>query len=226
MAIASGAWIRESAPSSCGPPSSAKAAITLSGCSNAGVGPSRCLSPSSASACVRGLSTRRVDGLVKALGIKDISKSQVSALAKTLDAKVAAFCSRLLDGGPYPYLWLDALSVKAREEGRVTSVATVVATAVSADGHRKILGLDTFTAEDGAACTRFLKDLTARGLPGVHLVISDDHKGLVGAVLAEQHDEWQVARCYRSAESLAKAMEPPAITAEIAAEVVPLLMAS
>jgi len=98
---------------------------------------------------VRGVSTRRVDGLVKALGMESISKSQVSALAKTLEAEVAAFRSRPLDGGPY--LGLEALAVKAREEGRVTSVATVVATAVSAYGHREILGLDTFTAEDGAA---------------------------------------------------------------------------
>lgn len=97
---------------------------------------------------------------------------------------MAAFCSRLLDGGPYPYLWLDALSVKAREEGRVTNVATVVASAVYADGHREILGLDTFTAEDEAAWTWFLEDLTARGLSGVKLVISDDHQGLVGAIAA------------------------------------------
>lgn len=131
---------------------------------------------------VRGVSTRRVDGLVKTLGLEGISKSQVSVLAKTLDAEVTAFRSRPLDTGPYPYLWLDAMSVKAREEGRVTSVATVVATAVSADGHREILGLDTFTAEDGAAWTQFLRDLSARGLSGVRLVISDDHKGLTGAI--------------------------------------------
>ena len=105
-------------------------------------------------------------------------------LAKSLDVEVAAFRSRPLDGGAYPYLWLDALSVKAREDGRVVSVATVVASAVSADGHREILGLDTFTAEDGAAWTRFLRDLSARGLSGVRLVISDDHKGLVGAIAA------------------------------------------
>jgi len=97
---------------------------------------------------------------------------------------VAAFRSRPLDGGPYPYLWLDALSVKAREKARVISVATVVASAVSADGHREILGLDIFTAEEEAAWTRFRKDLAARGLSGVRLVISDDHKGLVRAIEA------------------------------------------
>ena len=83
---------------------------------------------------VRGVSTRRVDGLVKALGMEGISKSQVSALAKTLDAEVAAFRPRPLDGGSYPYLWLDALSVKTREDGRVASVVTVVASAVFSRG--------------------------------------------------------------------------------------------
>jgi transposase-like protein len=131
---------------------------------------------------VRGVSTRRVDGLVKTLGMQGISKSQVSALAKSLDTEVAAFRSRPLDGGPYPYLWLDALVVKAREDGRVTSIATVVATAVSVDGHREILGLETFTAEGGAAWTQFLRDLVARGLSGVRLVVSDDHKGLTSAI--------------------------------------------
>jgi len=133
---------------------------------------------------VRGVSTRRVDGLVKALGMEGISKSQVSALAKTLDAEVAAFRSRPLDAGPYPYLWLDALPIKAREEGRVVGVWGVCATAVSADGHREILGFEVFTAEDGAAWTSFLRDLTARGLSGVKLVISDDHRGLTGAIQA------------------------------------------
>ena len=133
---------------------------------------------------VRGVSTRRVDGLVRALGLEGISKSQVSVLAKSLDAEVAAFRTRPLDSGPYPYLWLDALAMKVREEGRVVSVWGVCATAVSAEGHREILGFDLFTAEDGAAWTSFLRDLTARGLSGVKLVISDDHRGLVGAVQA------------------------------------------
>jgi len=131
---------------------------------------------------VRGVSTRRVDGLVKTLGIEGISKSQVSEMAKSLDREVAAFRTRPLDAGPYPYLWLDALAVKVREEGRIVRLACVVATAVNADGGREILGLDTFTSEDAAAWTVFLRDLTARGLSGVELVISDDHKGLLAAV--------------------------------------------
>jgi transposase-like protein len=131
---------------------------------------------------VRGVSTRRVDGLIKTLGIEGISKSAVSEMAKSLDAEVAAFRSRPLDGGPYPYLWLDALAVKVREEGRIVCCACVVASAVNSDGHREILGLDLFTAEDRAAWTVFLRDLVGRGLGGVQLLISDDHKGLLAAV--------------------------------------------
>ena len=131
---------------------------------------------------VRGVSTRRVDGLVKSLGIESISKSQVSEMAKSLDEEVAAFRSRPLDGGPYPYLWLDALAVKVREQGRIVRCACVVATAVNADGLREILGLDLFTSEDEAAWRVFLGDLTARGLAGVQLVVSDDHRGLTKAI--------------------------------------------
>jgi transposase-like protein len=112
---------------------------------------------------VRGVSARRVDGLVRTQGLEGISKSRVSTLAKTLDTEVAAFRSRPLESGPYPYPWLDALAVKAREEGRVVSVWAVVATAVSADGHREISGIDVLSAEDGAAWTQFLRGLVAGG---------------------------------------------------------------
>lgn len=101
-------------------------------------------------AYVEGVSTRRVDDLVRAMGIEGISKSQVSELAKHLDAKVAEFCNRPLDAGPYTYVWVDALLHKVREGGRVVSVATVIATGVNADGHREVLGVDVFTTEDGA----------------------------------------------------------------------------
>jgi putative transposase len=131
---------------------------------------------------VRGVSTRRVDGLVKTLGIESISKSQVSEMAKSLDEEVAAFRARPLDAGPYPYLWLDALAIKVREQGRIVSCACVVATAVNADGFREILGLDTFTSEDEAAWRAFLSGLTERGLAGVQLVVSDDHRGLTNAI--------------------------------------------
>jgi putative transposase len=133
---------------------------------------------------VRGVSTRRVEGLVQTLGIEGISKSQVSELAKTLDAEVAAFRTRPLDAGPYPYLWVDALSQRCREAGRIVNVATVIATGVSADGHREVLGVDVLTTEDGAGWTAFPRDLVARGLAGVELVVSDAHQGLKQAIAA------------------------------------------
>jgi putative transposase len=131
-----------------------------------------------------GVSTRRVEGLVQTLGIANISKSQVSELARSLDATVTAFRNRPLDGAPYPYVWLDALTQKCREGGRIVNVATVVATGVNADGHREILGLDVITTEDGAGWTAFLRGLVARGLTGVQLVISDAHQGLQQAIAA------------------------------------------
>ncbi len=123
-----------------------------------------------------------MDDLVKSMGIDGMSKSQVSELAKNLDHQVAEFRNRPLDGGPYTYVWLDALFHKVREGGRVVSVATVIATGVNADGHREVLGLDVFTTEDGAGWTAFLRGLVARGLTGVALVISDAHEGLKNAI--------------------------------------------
>jgi len=131
---------------------------------------------------VRGVSTRRIEGLVKTLGIERISKSRVSEMAKELDHPVEAFRTRPLDGGPYTYLWLDALTQKVREGGRIANVACVIATGVDAAGAREILGLDLHTSEDGAGWTAFLRGLVARGLHGVRLVISDAHQGLVDAV--------------------------------------------
>ena len=93
---------------------------------------------------VKGVSTRRVDGLVKTLGIEGISSSQVSRMAKSLDEQVTAFRTRPLDTGAYPYVWVDALAMRVREGGRVVRVAVVVATAVNSEGQREILGLDVF----------------------------------------------------------------------------------
>jgi putative transposase len=137
-----------------------------------------------AQAYLAGVSTRRVEGLVQQLGIERISKSQVSTMAKSLDGMVADFRNRPLDDGPYTYVWIDALSQRCREGGRVVNVCTAIATAVNADGYREILGVDVFTAEDGAAWTQFLRGLLARGLSGVRLVISDDHLGLKQAIAA------------------------------------------
>jgi putative transposase len=131
---------------------------------------------------VEGVSTRRVDDVVRSMGIDGISKSQVSELAKSLDEVVSAFRNRPLDAGPYTYIWVDALTQKVREGGRIVNVAVVVATGVGADGHREILGLDLITTEDGAGWTAFLRGLVARGLSGVALVVSDAHQGLVDAI--------------------------------------------
>ena len=133
---------------------------------------------------VEGVSTRRVDDIVRAMGIDGISKSQVSVLAKTLDAEVEAFRNRPLDAGPYTYVLVDALTQRVREEGRIVNVACVLATGVNADGRREVLGVDVITAEDGAGWTAFLRGLVARGLSGVKLVVSDAHEGLKAAIAA------------------------------------------
>jgi putative transposase len=146
---------------------------------------------------VRGVSTRRVDGLIKTLGIEGISKSRVSEMAKDLDEMVAAFRNRPLDGGPYTYVWIDALTQKVREAGRIQSVAALVATGVNAAGYREILGLDLVTSEDGAGWTAFCRGLVARGLAGVRLVISDAHPGLKDAIASTLPGaSWQRCRTH------------------------------
>jgi putative transposase len=131
---------------------------------------------------VRGVSTRRVEGLVRQLGIERLSKSRVSEMAAELDQAVEAFRTRPLDGGAYTYIWLDALTQKVRDGGRIVNVACVVATGVNTQGSREILGTELFTTEDGAGWTAFLRGLVSRGLHGVRLVISDAHPGLVDAI--------------------------------------------
>ena len=133
-------------------------------------------------AYVEGVSTRRVDDLVRSLGCEGISKSQVSRICAELDTVVTSFLERPLDGGPYRYLWLDALTQRVREEGRIAQVSVVVATAVNADGKREVLGIDVGTSEDGASWLSFLRGLVARGLSGVELVTSDAHQGLRAAI--------------------------------------------
>ena len=146
---------------------------------------------------IEGVSTRRVDDIVKALGIEGISKSQVSAMAKTLDAQVEAFRTRPLDAGPYTYVWLDGLTMKVREGGRIVNVVVVVATGVNANGNREVLGLDLITSEDGAGWLAFLRSLVARGLSGVQLVISDCHEGLRQAIAATLPGaSWQRCRTH------------------------------
>ncbi|GAA3928139.1 hypothetical protein GCM10023085_06630 [Actinomadura viridis] len=123
-----------------------------------------------------------MDKLVEQMGIKGISRSQVSEMSKVLDAQVAAFRNRPLEAGPYAFVWVDALTQKVREGGRIVNVHVLVATGVNADGHREVLGVEVSSAEDGAGWLAFLRGLVARGLSGVQLVISDAHRGLVEAI--------------------------------------------
>jgi len=131
-------------------------------------------------AYVQGISTRSVDDLVKAMGAGGMSKSQVSRLCAEIDERVNAFLSRPLEGA-WPYLWLDATYVKARDGGRIVSRAVIVAVAVNDDGKREVLGVATGPSEAETFWTDFLRSLADRGLRGVKLVIADDHKGLRAA---------------------------------------------
>lgn len=146
---------------------------------------------------LQGVSTRKVDAVVQQLGIEGISKSQVSELAQHLDAQVESFRNRRLDAEAYPYVWLDAMYVKSREDGRIANVAVIVATGVNAQGYREILGMDVNTSEDSAGWTGFLRGLVARGLKGVKLVISDSHEGLKHAIAATLPGaSWQRCRTH------------------------------
>jgi transposase-like protein len=146
---------------------------------------------------VEGVSTRRVDDIARQMGLDGISKSQVSRVCAELDEVVATWRNRPLDAGPYPFLWIDALSMKVREGGRVCNTAVLVATACNADGHRELLGLELGSAEDGASWTAFLRGLVARGLQGVRLVTSDAHQGLKGAIAAVlEGATWQRCRTH------------------------------
>jgi transposase-like protein len=148
-----------------------------------------------------GVSTRRMDKLVQALGITGLSKSQVSVMAKELDEHVEQFRTRRLsDAGPFTFVAADALVLKVREGGRVVPVHVLVATGVNADGHREILGVQVTSSEDGAGWLAFFRDLTARGLTGVKLVTSDAHRGLVSAIAATLPGAaWQRCRTHYAA---------------------------
>ena len=149
-------------------------------------------------AYVHGVSTRKVDDLVKALGADTgISKSEVSRICADLDEEVAAFRDRSLADTAFPYVFLDATYCKARVNRRVVSQAVVIATGVTADGRREVLGFDVGDSEDGAFWTAFLRSLKARGLAGTQLVISDAHAGLkaaIGAVMIGA--TWQRCRVH------------------------------
>jgi putative transposase len=154
-------------------------------------------------AYVQGISTRRVDDLVQALGMQGISKSQVSRMCAELDKEVESFRTRKLTG-PYPYVWLDGTFVKVRDNGRVVSQAIVIAIGVTASGEREVLGLDVGPSESGAFWLAFLRGLVARGLSGVRLVISDAHSGLKMAIASIlQGAVWQRCRVHFVRDALA-----------------------
>ena len=148
-----------------------------------------------------GVSTRRMDKLVKTLGIDSLSKSQVSRMAAELDEHVEQFRHRPLDtAGPFTFVAADALTMKVREGGRVINAVVLLATGVNGDGHREVLGMRVATSETGAAWNEFFADLTARGLAGVRLVTSDAHAGLVEAIAANLPGAaWQRCRTHYSA---------------------------
>ena len=156
-------------------------------------------------AYVEGVSTRRVDDLVVAMGGTGVSKSEVSRICAGLDAEVAAWRTRPLDDQPFPYVFADATYCKARVNGRVVSQAVVIATGVRADGHREVLGCAVGDSETEAFWTEFLRDLRGRGLHGVQLVVSDAHTGLKAAIATVlQGATWQRCRVHFLRNVLAK----------------------
>ena len=155
-------------------------------------------------AYVHGVSTRSVDDLIKAMGMTGISKSQVSRLCEEIDEKVKAFLSRPIEGD-WPYLWVDATYVKARESGRIVSAAVIVAVGVNSDGRREVLGMDIGPSEAETFWTEFLRKLARRGLRGVKLVISDAHEGIKAAIGKVLHASWQRCRVHFMRNVLAHA---------------------
>jgi putative transposase len=155
-------------------------------------------------AYIQGVSTRSVDELVKAMGMTGISKSQVSRLCGEIDERVHAFLDRPIEGD-WPYLWIDATYVKAREAGRIVSKAVIIAVAVNTDGVREVLGMAVGPSEAEPFWTEFLRSLTRRGLRGVKLVISDAHEGLKAAAAKVLAATWQRCKVHFLRNALAHA---------------------
>src|SRR5487761_1783690 len=153
-------------------------------------------------AWVGGVSTRRVDDLVQAMGLSGISKSTVSKLCKGIDDRVNAFLDRPL-AGDWPYLWLDATYLKQREGGRIVSVAAIIAVAVNTEGRREIVGLHIGPSEAEPFWATFLRSLVRRGLRQVKLVISDAHEGLKAAIRRVMGASWQRCRVHWMRNALA-----------------------
>jgi transposase-like protein len=155
-------------------------------------------------AYIHGVSTRSVDELVRAMGGTGVSKSQVSRLCEEIDDKVKAFLDRPIEGD-WPYLWIDATYVKARDAGRIVPVAVIVAVGVNGDGRREVLGMDVGPSEAETFWTEFLRKLRRRGLRGVKLVISDAHEGIKAAVAKVTNASWQRCRVHFMRNVLAHA---------------------
>lgn len=151
-----------------------------------------------------GVSTRRMGKLAETLGITRLSKSQVSVMARELDAHVEDFRIRPPDVGPFTFLAADALTMKVREGGRVLNTHVLVATGINADGHHEILGIDIYSAESEAGWLTLFRGRNARGLSGVKLVISDAHSALVAPLGATMGGApWQHCRTHYAANLMA-----------------------
>jgi transposase-like protein len=163
-------------------------------------------------AYVQGISTRSVDDLVKAMGASGVTKSQVSRLVEEIDGRVNAFLARPIEG-EWPYVWIDATYIKAREGGRIVSTATIIAVGVNTDGRREVLGVATGPSEAETFWTGFLRALADRGLRGVKLVIADDHKGLRAAASRVFHASQQRCKVHwmRNALAHVTAQQRPAV---------------
>ena len=159
-------------------------------------------------AYIQGISTRSVDDLVQAMGGTGVSKSQVSRLCREIDERVGAFLDRPIEG-EWPYLWIDATYVKVRQDGRIVSVAlivaVIVAVGVNTDGRREVLGMDVGPSEAETFWTAFLRKLARRGLRGVKLVISDAHEGIKASVAKVMNATWQRCRVHFMRNVLAHA---------------------
>src|ERR1700741_2416662 len=155
-------------------------------------------------AYVHGVSTRSVDDLVQAMGMSGISKSQVSRLCAEIDEKVKAFLARPIEGD-WPYLWIDATYVRVRQNGRIVSVAVIVAVGVNSDGRREGLGLGIGPSEAETFWTAFLRKLARRGLRGVKLVVSDAQEGIKATVGKVLNATWQRCRVHFMRNALAHA---------------------
>ena len=165
-------------------------------------------------AYVKGISTRSVDDLIKAMGGTGISKSQVSRLVEEIDERVDAFLARPIEG-EWPYLWIDATYLKVRDGGRIVSTAAIIAVGVNTDGRREVLGVATGPSEAEVFWKGFLRSLADRGLRGVRLVVADDHKGLRAAASKVFHATQQRCRVHWMRNALAHAgpKQRPAVVA-------------